>query len=181
MRTTVIDPAGRLDGIPVETRSLFFRVELLRDRIEELKKPLIVAATYQSPDIKNPQNSLNTLENIALSKDGVELAGREFMLKLLENSPEFAEASAVMTPALALIDSDLAQLERANELEGDAIRAEEAAREAAEGRHAAKLAAEIAKDPKVIAARAALAGVKRLGQPLDELASDAEELRQDFK
>ena len=181
MRAQIQDPSGRLDGIPVETQSLFLRVELLRDRIEELKKPLLIAAIYQQIDIRNPQNSLNTLETLALSKDAVELAGREFMLKLLENSPEFAEASAVMIPALALVDSDLAEIERLNALEGDAIRAEESAREAAEGRHAAKLAAEIAKDPAVVKARAALAGVKRLGEPLGEMASDAEDLRADFK
>ena len=105
------------------------------------------------------------------------LSELKVLRELIEESPQFAEAVEKLVPLHA-------ELEAAEAREAEAAAVESAARialEAAEEAAREKLAAKVQADPNVQKARQALAGIRRLGQPLDPEAVDADrELLADF-
>jgi hypothetical protein len=91
--------------------------------------------------------------------------------EIIEQSPQFAEATKRLVP----LHAELAEAEARESEAATAAQAAQSALEEAEEAARLKLEAKIQADPGVVKARAALAGIKRLGQPLDldrELVAD---------
>ena len=128
-------------------------------------------------DLSNPANGISTILSFARSDAGRDLAAARIVLNLLEASTEFKSAFAILNP----LHQELAEAVEREEAEARDERLALAAVEAAEQAARAKVEARIQADPNVVKARAALAGVKRLGQPLDPEAEDiARELAADL-
>jgi hypothetical protein len=151
------DPRHLLDHVPYEQRQLHTNVLALRENLKQLSQ--IVTQRVHTFAIENSfsvSNMRQPMTSIAQSDLAIEFATTEAMLRTLENSPQFKEASAAIDPLLLAV----AQVE-ARELQErqEAARAEaalNAAREAARQR-----AIEQAEnDPAVLAAKRKLETTK---------------------
>jgi hypothetical protein len=91
--------------------------------------------------------------------------------EIIEQSPQFAEATKRLVP----LHAELAEAEARESEAATAAQAAQNALEEAEVAARLKLEAKIATDPGVVKARANLAGIKRLGQPLDQVPHDSGE------
>jgi hypothetical protein len=97
--------------------------------------------------------------------------------EIIEQSPQFAEATKRLVP----LHAELAEAEAREAEAATAAQNAENAVEAAEEAARVKLLAKVDADPGVQKARANLAGIKRLGQPLDPEPEDiARELAADL-
>lgn len=127
-------------------------------------------------DLATPANNVGTALSFARSDSGRDLAAARIVRDLLEASPEFKEASAILDPLheslVAAEAQERKELHRLLQAEAALADAEQAAR--------LKLEAKIKDDPSVTKARAALSGIKRLGKTMADLEDPALELAQDF-
>lgn len=170
------DPFNRLESVPARLRLAHARAVALRAWIAELQIPIMIGIEHGGTgDPRNPVNNLNNLHSIARSTQVAELLAAERVLALIEASADYKEAVPVIEPLLALCAQDAAEIEEADRKKREA----EAALSEAERVAAEKLAAKVQADPAVVKARQALAGIKRLGVPLEDTDA-ALELAADF-
>ncbi|RYD64468.1 MAG: hypothetical protein EOP83_09700 [Verrucomicrobiaceae bacterium] len=170
----IIDTRERLDGVSSLHRIVFLRAAALRTYIEELEPPLVTALVGGgSGDLWNPMNNLTDIVCLLRADKLSELTIARAALAMIEGSEDYKAAAAIMTPILERIDADNAEIAERKRLEGEAANAEREALEAARAKAEAKVAADVAKDPAVVAARAALAKVAE--------DTAARELQADFK
>ena len=172
------DPLNRLEAVPARFRLAHTRATALRGHIAELEIPVMIGIENGGAgDTTNPSNNLNALVSIGAASQVTQLIAAEKLLALIEKSADYREAVPLIEPLLELAAADVAGIEEAarkqREAETALDDAERAARE--------KLAAKVQADPNVQKARQALAGIRRLGQPLDPEPVDADrELLADF-
>jgi hypothetical protein len=154
----IIDTKERLDGVSSLHRIVFLRAAALRSYIQELEAPLVTAFVGGgSGDLWNPSNNLTDIICLLRSDKTAELITARAALQIIEGSEDYKQAVAIMTPLLALVDADNAKIEELRRLTGEAASAEREALEVARAKADAKAAADVAKDPAVVAAREALA------------------------
>jgi hypothetical protein len=195
---TIIDPCNRLNSVSNTHRLAFLRAAGLRDFIAANTGPLQTALIHGGTvDLLSPGNNMSGIIPVFRSDTVSDQIAANFALQLIEASDDYKEAVEIMEPILAQIDQDNRQIVERQRAENEALVAE---REAMERARAKALAA-VDKDPAVLKARAALAALQpapapvdpailkareiaaatpRLGEPLGELASDADELAADL-
>jgi hypothetical protein len=169
----ITDSKERLNDVSALHRICYLRRAALQEHIEELESPLITALVGGgSGDLNVPQNNLSGIVSLFHSDALGMLAKAREAMRLLEASQDFLDAVKVMEPLLELVAADNAEIEEHRRLMGEASNAEREALEAARTKAEAKIAAEVDRDPRVIKAREALAGIKRLGKPLEDAARE---------
>ena len=144
----------------IHARVTFGRHRLVVHEIDRAKIAIAVTLlNHQGVDDPDKMGIGGHLDNAVVRH----LAELKVLREIIEESPQFAEAQRVLVPLHA-------ELAEAGVREAEAATAAQAARNAlneAEEAARVKLLAKVAADPGVQKARAALAGIKRLGQPLD--------------
>jgi hypothetical protein len=162
--TTILDPRDRLASVPNHLRLAHARASALRAYAAELQAPVLIATEGGGiGDTVTPSNNLSALVALSRSQPVTDLLAAERLLALIEDSADYKEAVVVVEPLLALAAQDVAEIEEAERKEREAL----AALNDAEQTARVKLEGKIAADPAVVKAKANLAGIKRLGQPLD--------------
>jgi hypothetical protein len=161
-------------SVNIHARVTFGRHRLVMLEIDRAKVAVNVGLLYHQGAGDPDQMPLGGyLDNPVVRQ----LSELKILRELIEESPQFAEAVEKLVPLHA-------ELEAAEAREAEAAVVESAARialEAAEEAAREKLAAKVQADPNVQKARQALAGIRRLGQPLDPEPVDADrELLADF-
>jgi hypothetical protein len=171
------DPLNRLEAVPARLRLAHIRATALRGHIAELEIPAMIGIENGGTgDTLNPSNNLNALVSIGAASQVTQLIAAEKLLALIEKSADFIEAVPLIEPLLELAAADVAEIEEADRKQREA----ETALDDAERAAREKLAAKVQADPNVQKARQALAGIRRLGRPLDREAEDiARELATD--
>jgi len=161
---TIQDPLDRLASIPSRLRLAHARATALRGWIAELEAPLRSGISGGGVgDVNNPSNNLPALVALARASQSSDIVAAEKLLALIEKSTDYIEAVLVIPPLLELAAQDVAGIAEAERQEREALAAlDDAERVARE-----KLAAGIQADPAVTKARQALAGIRRLGEPLN--------------
>lgn len=168
---------AEIAAVPPEIRVAYVHTLAARLAVQGFERTAAVSLLNfrGGEDLANPANNVSNVIAFARSDAGRDLAAARITLDLLEGSPEFKEASAILDP----LEAALAAAVERELAEDHAHRLAEVAVEEAEEAARVKLAAKIGDDPQVKKAKAALAGIKRLGQPLEEI-DPALELAADF-
>jgi hypothetical protein len=160
------DPKNRLNPIADRHRAIVVRAASLRAWITELEEPFLNSLGAHGYDLTNVHNNGANLVAFSRSQSGNDLVNARTLLAIIEASPEYAEALSIMQPVLKAIAADVAQEDAALEREREVNQALADAEAAARAQAEADLQNRIDSDPQVKAARKALAGIKRLGEPL---------------
>ena len=155
-KTTSTDPRTELENVPLEMLAIYSNTEALKARVSELDKILIArACSMLNVDSTYPLKIGNALPFCAslIYENHCEL---QCALAVVEASPQYREACAVIEPILTRCKAQAEAEERHTANVGAASTALRLAQEAA----AAKATTAANKDAGVIAARRALQEVE---------------------
>jgi hypothetical protein len=155
----------QIDGIAADRRIAYVHTLAARMAVGQLEGQARAALLNfrGGEDLANPANTVGTILSFARSDAGRDLAAARIVLNLLESSTEFKSAFAILNP----LHQELAEAVEREAAEAHDERLALAAVEAAELAARAKVEARIQADPAVTKARQALAGIRRLGEPLN--------------
>jgi hypothetical protein len=165
---------GAIRSVNIHTRTTFGRHKLVVLEIDRVTIDIgVTLLNHQGVGDPDQMAIGGHLDNPVVRH----LSELKTLREIIEESPQFAEATEKLVPLYAELDAALVREQEA----AVAAAAAKAALDEAEAAARVKLEAKIQADPGVVKARANLAGIKRLGQPLDPEPLDLDrELVADF-
>lgn len=155
---------AEIAGVQIELRLIHARrraADIIIDQAKRLAE-IELCQHRGGEKLDDPNDHATALVAWTRSDAGAELANAMAVRDFLEELPTLAEARKVLDP----LHQELAEaIEAERQAEAEHRAAEKAVADA-EGAAREKALAKIDQDPKVKKAREALAGIKRLGEPL---------------